>query len=426
MKEEGAVPFNWVIVGASFITLALVYSVWYSFAVFFVILLKEFGWSRSLGAGAFSLFSISGCVVAPLVGGLISSLGPQRVLLLGALFLGAGLALCSLMTNWWQFYLYFGIIAAIGLGASGWIAHVTIIQLWFKEKRGLATGIISSGIGIGILVSPPAVQHLILRFGWRLTYRLMAISIPLVIIFIAVAVLKKKPPIHPFRSSDTGLSPPNSRDPFLLDKRWAARSWTFQQAMATKPFWLLGFSFFLGNFMTQSIFAHQVAFFIDHGLEAVFASYLVGVVGVVSLGGKILWGTLSDRIGREITYTLGMIFFITGIALLICFSIFRSGNLPYFYSICFGMGYAVTAALPPLITADFFEGPAYGSIFGSIMVFIGVGGALGVWFAGLLYDWTLSYVPAFVIMGVCGLISCVSVWNAGPRKVRMVPGRVRK
>jgi len=60
------------------------------------------------------------------------------------------------------------------------------------------------------------------------------------------------------------------------------------------------------------------------------------------------------------------------------------------------------------------------------MVFIGVGGALGAWFAGLLYDWTLSYVPAFVIMAVCGLISCVSVWNAGPRKVRMVPGRVRK
>jgi len=265
MKEEGAVPFNWVIVGASFITLALVYSVWYSFAVFFVILLKEFGWSRSLGAGAFSLFGISGCVVAPLVGGLISSLGPQRVLLLGALFLGTGLALCSLMTNWWQFYLYFGIIAAIGLGATGWIADATIIQLWFKEKRGLATGIISSGIGIGILVSPPAVQHLILRFGWRMTYRLMAISIPLVIIFIAVTFLKKRPPTDSFRSSDTGLSPPNSQDPFLLDERWAARSWTFQQAMATKPFWLLGFFFFLGNFIIQSIFAHQVAFFIDHG-----------------------------------------------------------------------------------------------------------------------------------------------------------------
>jgi MFS family permease len=231
MKEEGAVPFNWVIVGASFITLALVYSVWYSFAVFFVILLKEFGWSRSLGAGAFSLFGISGCVVAPLVGGLISSLGSPRVLLLGALFLGTGLALCNLMTNWWQFYLYFAIIAAIGLGATGWIAHVTIIQLWFKEKRGLATGIISSGIGIGILISPPAVQHLILRFGWRMTYRLMAISIPLVIIFIAVAFFKKSlqsiRSAHPTRDSLlripetlSSLTSDGLHDPGLFNRPW--------------------------------------------------------------------------------------------------------------------------------------------------------------------------------------------------------------
>jgi len=198
MKEEGAFQFNWVIVGASFITLALVYSVWYSFAVFFVILLKEFGWSRSLGAGAFSLFSISGCVVAPLVGGLISSLGPQRVLLLGALFLGTGLALCSLMTNWWQFYLYFGIIAAIGLGASGWITHVTIIQLWFKEKRGLATGIISSGIGIGILVgkaveaigrNPEAAStiqtNMILAIVFAEALGIYALVVALIILFVS-------------------------------------------------------------------------------------------------------------------------------------------------------------------------------------------------------------------------------------------------
>ena len=73
--------------------------------------------------------------------------------------------------------------------------------------------------------------------------------------------------------------------------------------MATKPFWLVTTAFLLGSFMIQSVFTHQVAFFIDHGLEPLFASYLVGIVGIVSIGSKILWGILSDKIRREILFT---------------------------------------------------------------------------------------------------------------------------
>jgi MFS family permease len=108
---------------------------------------------------------------------------------------------------------------------------------------------------------------------------------------------------------------------------------------------------------------------------------------------------------------------------LIVFSIFPSPILTYFFSLFFGMGYSVTAALPPLITTDFFEGRAYGGIFGSLMTFVGVGGAFGVWFAGFLYDFVGSYVPVFVILILCALFSCLSIWKAAPRKIRMVPGR---
>jgi MFS family permease len=192
--------------------------------------------------------------------------------------------------------------------------------------------------------------------------------------------------------------------------------------MTTKQFWLLSLSFFLGNSITQSIFTHQVAFFVDHGLQALFASYIVGIVGIVSIGSKILWGVLSDKIGREITYTIGITFTILSMITLILFSFFPSPGLAYFYSVFFGMGYAVTAALPPLITADFFEGHAYGGIFGSLMIFVGVGGAFGAWFAGFLYDLVGSYVPVFVILVLCALFSCLNIWQAAPRKIRTVPG----
>jgi MFS family permease len=114
VKGKGSFHFGWVIVGVSFITLGLAYGVWYSFSVFFVALLGEFGWSRSLAAGAFSLFVIVHSLMAPFVGGMVDRFGPRRVILLGSLILGMGLALSSLTSTWWNYYIFFGVITAGG------------------------------------------------------------------------------------------------------------------------------------------------------------------------------------------------------------------------------------------------------------------------------------------------------------------------
>src|SRR4030043_1551306 len=190
MKEKGALSSGWFVVGFSCSTLGLVYGVWYSFSVFFVALLKEFGWSRSIGAGAFSLFIVLSSLIGPFVGGKVDRFGPKRVIVLGSLILGVGLALCSLIQTWWQFYIFFSAITAIGLGATGWVPNITVIQRRFKEKRGLAIGIVSSGIGIGILVCIPSIQYLIIQVGGRMTYGIMAIFIPLVVISMAILFLK--------------------------------------------------------------------------------------------------------------------------------------------------------------------------------------------------------------------------------------------
>jgi MFS family permease len=422
MKDKIPSHFGWVIVGFSFVTLALVYGVWYSFSVFFVALLKEFGWSRSIGAGAFSFFIIISGIVSPFVGNMVSMAKPRGVILCGSLILGVGLALCSFTYTWWQFYLFFSLITAVGLGASGWVPHIILIQQWFKGKRGLATGIVSSGIGIGILICVPSAQYLIIHLGWRTAYRIMAVFIPLIVISLAILFLKKAPHTASLQI-EVGIPLKIIKDPLVINEEWASRLWTVRQALATRQFWLLALSCFLGSLIIQSVFVHQVAFFVDHGLEALFASYIVGIVGVVSIGSKILWGVLSDKIGREMTYTMGTTCFLLALTTLILFSIFPSPVMTYFFPIVFGMGYASTAALPPLITADFFEGRAYGSIFGWLMAFVGIGGAFGAWFAGFLYDHLGSYVFVFIIMIVGAFFSCLSIWWAAPRKIRMVPGR---
>lgn len=421
MKDKDSSHYGWVVVGISFVTLALAYGVWYSFSVFFVALLKEFSWSRSIAAGAFSLFIIIHSLVGPFVGGMVDRLGPRRVILLGSSFLGIGLALCSFTQTWWQFYIFFGVITAMGIGAVGWVPNVTLIQRWFKANRGLAIGIISSGIGVGIFVCIPTIQYLIIKLGWRMTYGIMAIFIPVFVISLAIALLREPPQMTPSHPVEMEISHAIIKDPCVVNEEWVSRSWSIRQAITTKQFWFLGISFFLGGLITQSVFAHQMAFFVDRGLAPLFASYIVGMIGIVSLGGKILWGGLSDKVGREITYTLGIVCSAIGMITLILFSFFPCIGLTYLFSLFFGLGYAVTAALPPLITSDFFEGQAYGSIFGFVMIFVGMGGAFGAWLGGFIYDQTGSYVLVFIVMILCAFLSCFNIWKAAPRKVRRVP-----
>jgi len=426
MKGKGSLDFGWVIVGVGFITLGLAYGVWYSFSVFFVAVLNEFGWSRSLAAGAFSLFAIVHGVTGPFVGGMVDRFGPRRVILVGSLLLGFGLALCSLTSAWWHYYLFFGIITATGVGTTGWVPNTTLIQQWFKTNRGLAIGIISSGIGVGILVCVPSVQHLINGVGWRMAYRIMALCIPVIVAAMALVFLRRSPqPISPRGTSipEKEIIATAAEAPPILDEEWTSRSWTVRQALTTKQFRLLCIALPLGPFITQSILSHQVAFFVDQGVDTLLASYIVGIVGITSVGAKILWGTLSDRIGREITYTMGITCAICGMILLIVFSIYPYPALQYSYGILFGMGYAAVAALPAIITADFFEGRGYGGIFGTLMFLMGIGAASGTWLAGFLYDHLGSYVLVFIIMIACALLACLIIWVVAPRKIRNVPGK---
>jgi MFS family permease len=414
--------YGWVIVGVSFAMLALSGGIWYSFSVFFVAVLNEFGWSRSLGAGVFSLFLVLQSFGVFVVGNMIDRFGSKKVVLLGSLLIGTGLALCSTIEVWWQFYLYFGVISALGVAATGWVPNTTMAQQWFKEKRGLAIGIVCAGVGVGIFVCVPAAQYLINRVGWRMTYRTLAIILPAAIAAMAVFLIRRPP--QPLLSEPSGRNQPvlclvPSESP-PLDEGRASRPWTLKQAVRTRPFQLLALSVFSGTFATQAIMTHQVAFFTDQGLGNLLASYAVGVIGLVSIGAKIFWGILSDKIGREITYTLGIVCGVCGMALLILFHILPSSWVPYSYAFLFGMGYSVTTTLPPVIAADFFEGKTFGAIFGTLMMFNGIGGALGAWFAGFVYDHTRTYLFVFILTMACYSFACVNVWRAAPRKARTV------
>ena len=106
---------SYLALGVTVVTLALAYGVWYAYSVFLVALLREFGWSRSVLAGAFSVFTLVSGGAGPVLGALADRFGPRRLILIGGVLLAASLWADSFVTRAWHLYLAFGLMTAIGV-----------------------------------------------------------------------------------------------------------------------------------------------------------------------------------------------------------------------------------------------------------------------------------------------------------------------
>ena len=407
---------GWLILATTFVTLILTYGVWYSYSVFLVTLLREFGWSRSLVSGVFSTFLMVNALLAPLVGWLISRMGPRRLILCGAVVMALGLFLAAETTRWWHLYLAFGGVAAIGITLAGWIPAVVLARGWFPDRVGTAIGIASSGIGMGIFAVVPLAQLLILAFGWRWTYRILAMAIVAWVIPATFALIRDPPLAQPPKPGSTSRK--------FAEGEGARRDyWTIGSAVRTWRFWGMASGYFTGSFVTQMLLIHQVVYLVDHGVPILTAAALGGVTGLVSIGGKIGWGTLSDRTTRPLAYGLAFACVVASIGGLVLAGWYPTSYLPHLYAVLIGVGYAAMAPLPPAIASDLFAGPDFSMIFGALYTVSGFGLAAGTWSAGWIFDLTGSYAGALWLGLVMAMLSPLLMWMATPRRLNPLPQR---
>ena len=388
--------------GVIALTLALAYGIWYSYSVILVALLDEFGWSRSVLAGAFSVFTLVHGSANPVIGALCARFRPLRVTAAGGLAMGLALFADSFIATPVQLYFGFGVFTALAVAASGWAPALVHVQRGYQDRLGLSIGIVSSGVGVGMLLVVPFAQFLIDAVGWRAAFRVLGV---LCVLWIVPASLL------PMRTPRGELSP--AATPRAATRpRSASKSMTLAEAMRTQPFWLLIAAFFFGNLCSQTLHVHQVAYLVDHGVAAIVAASVVGVVGLASIVGKTGGGWLSDRVERELVYVAGI-----SILALSAFALLALGAAPtrwaaYGYAALLGVGYSVTAAITPAMMSDRFSGPHYGAIVGVGLMGGSVGSAFGPWLAGRLYDAAGSYTLAFMIAAASGAAAGLASWRA--------------
>jgi MFS family permease len=384
------------------LTLALSYGIWYAYSVILVALLAEFGWSRSVLAGAFSVFTLTHGAVNPLVGALCARFRPMRVMGAGGAAMGAALLMDSFISSPVELYFFFGVATAAAVSAGGWIPALVYVQREFQTRLGLAIGLISSGVGVGMIVVVPLTQLLIDSFGWRTAFRVLALMAVVWIVPSSTWLLKQR--------QNRGQSPQtkNQEKPGS-DPR---RAVSLGEAVRTQPFWLLMAAFLFGNLCSQTLHVHQVAYLVDHGLAAIVAASVVSVVGFASIAGKTGGGWLSDRMDRELVYIAGIAIMASSALVLLALGAAPSRWGAYGFAALLGLGYSATATITPAMVSDRFTGTHFGAIVGIGLFGAALGSALGPWLAGWMYDTTGSYTSAFAAAALCAVGAGAAAWRA--------------
>jgi MFS family permease len=384
------------------LTLGVAFGLMFSFSVFFVPLLEEFKWSRGLAAGAFSLSAVVQGLLSPVVGGLVDRLGPRRVILGGAVALGFSSVLASQIGSLWHFYLTTGVLTAIGVCAAGWIATAALLAQWFASRQATMMGLAFSGMGVGVLTVGPLAQWLISTHGWRNAY--LALGIGTLVFLVPLVWIG----VHEAPRAATTATARASDAPGAGGVRVRA-------ALATRAFWALFFAYLCTPLAVFTIVTHQVAFAVDHGFPRMFVASIFGLTGFMSIVGRIVFGYAADRIGRALSATISYACTAIGTLALLSIEYSPSAIALYAYALLFGLGFGARGPIITAIAAQLFPGRRFGAIYGYLSVGNGLGGAVGPWFAGALFDLTGSYRTPFLIATLFCIAGSVCFWLAQPR-----------
>ena len=389
--------YGWVVLAASVALIAVGTGTIFSLAVFLRPLEEEFGWSRSLISG----IALVNWVIFGLGsfgwGALSDRVGARRVVGIGAAILGAALVLSSQIRSAGQLYAAFGILGAIGASAF-YVPLAATATRWFAARRGLAMGIISGGMGLGIFLVPPTARGLITSVGWRATFALFG-GLAWLVGVVGVRYLVNRPEDRGLQSygavaAARGADPSSPR-----------RGMTPVDALRHPAFWVVALVHFGCCAAHSGPIFHMVAHAMDLGVPKMAAASMLGLSGATSIAGRLSSGLLADRFGAK-PALVGMLALQ---AATLSAYLYADGAVSLF-AVALGFGVAYGGAMPlyALVAREFFGERVVGTAFGGIFFISCIGMGLGAYGGGLLFDqlgtyWSLHLASTLVGAGAVAL-----------------------
>jgi OFA family oxalate/formate antiporter-like MFS transporter len=378
---------GWFVVAAAFAVTLVGFGSAYTFSAFVEPLERDFAASRGSVSLVFSLAGFLYFGLGMVSGPLADRWGSRRLAIAGMILTGLGLALAGLARNLTEVYVAYGLGVGLGVGCS-YVPALGAVQRWFARRRGFASGLAVSGIGVGTLVMPPLAAFLIDHLGWREAY--LVLGGLAAVAGAGMALLIENDP------RDRGLGPDgDALHPGAPAARPAGAS--VSEAIRSPRFVRLYVACLICSFGLFVPFVHLVPYAMDHGASQSSAILLLGVIGVGSTAGRFFLGGLADRMGRRAS----LLAMFVGMALaLVVWAVSTSLWPLAAFAFAYGVFYGGWVAVLPAVVMDDFGGRNVSGIIGILYSSVAFGTLIGPSAAGFAFDMSHSYIVP-ILASVC-------------------------
>lgn len=375
---------NWTVVGFGFLALALAFSARAGLGLIMPVWQREFGWSSSYISGVGATALIVMALVAPFAGRLVDKMGPRFTLNLGLGLLGAGCSIVAVMNGKVMFIIGFAGFGAIGFGVVATHVVATAVMRSFDRNTGLATGVAMSGATGGQFLIVPMIASLMAFISWRWSFGALGLMSLALIPCIAMSIRPGNNPGNNLANDTSGRANIDSQESSTMAE-------DFWFILKRPAFHALFWSYLICGFTTTGVIeTHLLPFASFCGFPPLPSATAFGVLSAVNLLGMIAAGWLTDRVNRPML--LGSIYVLRG------FTFIFLGNLPgssienlFLFAIFFGVVDYSTIPVTASLVASHIGLRVMGLAMGIISAGHAVGGAMGAFLGGYVFDTLGNY-----------------------------------
>jgi MFS family permease len=351
-------------------------------------LITEFGWSRGALKARDLITLLATGLAAPFIGMVIDRVGVRRLILLGAAILAVAYVLYSRITSPLHAYLIHLLFAVVLVGCGLNVA-VILVSNWFEAKRGTALGIAIMGTSFGGMIFPPLITQLIASQGWRPTFVSLAAA-PVALLVLAWLVVRSRPAdVGEVAYGSGAAAKPNA----------PLTGMSYAEATRTPTFWILCFTACMTFYAMMSAMAHLFLHMQDLGFPPPEAAKALSLMFGLALVGKFVFGTLSDYLDQKLVFLANLLVMLGGAVVLATLQV----SLVWTAVALFGLGWGGMYTMLQLQAVNAFGLKAAGKILGTLVMVEAIGGGVGIFLTGVLFDRTQSYQIAFTL--ICVLLT---------------------
>ena len=393
-KPSGQLFYGWYIVASAGGLQMLASLLWMqSYGAYVVLLQQEFGWSKTIVAGAFALTRIESGILGPLQGWLVDRFGPRMILRIGVVCFGIGFICFSQVQSLWSFYASFALIA-LGSSLGGFATVMVAIVNWFRQHRSKAVAFSQIGYALGGMAVPLVVLALE-AFGWRATALYSGILVMLLGLPMAQAV-RHRPQTYGEVPDGASLgTTPDAQAEQPLDL-------TAKQAMATSAFWLISFGHAAALLTVSAVMVHLVPHLTEGlGFSLSQAALVITLITGCQLVGQLGGGVLGDRLDKRLLCIICMIAHTVGLLILA----YADSTLEVVvFAVFHGLAWGVRGPLMVALRADYFGAASFGTIMGFSSLIVMLGMSLGPIVAGLFADYYGDYQVGLMVLAIAAFL----------------------